>query len=295
MPPVDFPASAPATLHWSGLSHCGKVRTNNEDAFLALTFDGHELRYLGKIGEATLGNADFVFAVSDGIGGAKSGEFASRIAIEKITRLLPRTFRLSAAGLNSGFNDVLQDLFAAIHSELLKLGQSYEECAGMGATLTLAWVTPDWLYFGHIGDSRLYYLPHKGGLQQLSHDHNQVGWMRRQGQINEREARNHPRRNVLQQVLGASTQFLDPQIGAVSYQPGDRFLICSDGLVDGLWDHQIEEIIRSPHPDQVHEPAAQRLITGALEGPGRDNLTALVIEVAAGFVTSASPGRPAPS
>jgi protein phosphatase len=286
--------SVPATLHWSGLSHCGKVRTNNEDAFLALTFDGHELRYLGKVGEAASSNADFVFAVSDGMGGAKSGEFASRIAIEKITRLLPRAFRLSALGLESGFNDILQELFTTIHHELLKLGQSYEECAGMGATLTLAWLTPGWLYFGHIGDSRLYYLPRGGGLQQLSHDHNQVGWMRRQGQINEREARNHPRRNVLQQVLGASTQFLDPQIGAISYQPGDRFLLCSDGLIDGLWDHQIEEIIRNPPAGQVHQPAATRLITEALENSGRDNLTALVIEVAAAKPKQAVAARSAP-
>lgn len=274
-----------ASLHWSGLSHRGKVRANNEDAFLALTFDGHELRYLGKVGEAHLGNADFVFAVSDGMGGANSGEFASRIAIEKITRLLPRAFRLSASGMESGFNDVIQELFNSIHNELLKLGQSYEECSGMGATLTLAWVTPDWLYFGHIGDSRLYYLPRGGGLQQISHDHNQVGWMRRQGQMNEREARNHPRRNVLQQVLGASNQFIDPQVGAVSYQTGDRFLICSDGLCEGLWDHQIEELIRAPHRDQVHETAADRLVAGALDASGRDNITALVIEV------GAAPGR----
>ncbi len=285
--------SAPPTLHWSGLSHCGKVRANNEDAFLALTFDGHELRYLGKTGEANSRNADFVFAVSDGMGGAKSGEFASRIAIDKITRLLPRAFRLSALGLESGFNDILQELFTAIHQELLNLGQSYAECAGMGTTLTLAWITPGWLYFGHIGDSRLYSLPHGGGLQQLSHDHNQVGWLRRQGQINEREARNHPRRNVLQQVLGASTQFVDPQIGAVSYRPGDRFLICSDGLIDGLWDHQIEEIIRNPRADQVHEPAATRLINEALESSGRDNLTALVIEVAAARPDSGASASPA--
>jgi PPM family protein phosphatase len=270
-----------ATLHWSGLSHCGKIRTNNEDAFLALTFDGHELRYLGKIGEANLASTDFVFAVSDGMGGANSGEFASRIAIEKITRLLPRAFRLSAAGMKNGFNDVIQELYNTIHNALIKLGQSYEECAGMGTTLTLAWVTPDWLYFGHIGDSRLYYLPREGGIQQLSHDHNQVGWMRRQGQINEREARNHPRRNVLQQVLGASNQFIDPQVGAIAYRPGDRFLICSDGLIEGLWDHQLEEIVRYPHPDQVHESAASRLVAQALENSGRDNLTALLLEIAA--------------
>lgn len=272
--------TSPAALHWSGLTHRGKVRANNEDTFLALTFDGHEVRYLGKIGEATLGDSDFVFAVSDGMGGTNSGEFASRIAIEKITRLLPRTFHLGAAGIKSGFNDILQELFVAIHDELMRLGRSYEECAGMGATLTLVWVTPEWLYFGHIGDSRLYYLPREGGLQQLSHDHSHVGWLRRQNKLNEREARDHPRRHALQQALGAGNQFIDPQVGAVAYRPGDRFLLCSDGLVDGLWDHHIEDLIRAPHPDQVHQGAAERLVAEALDASGRDNITALVLEVA---------------
>jgi len=282
--------SAPAALHWSGLTHRGKVRPNNEDTFLALNFDGHEVRYLGKIGEAHLGAGDFVFAVSDGMGGAHAGEFASRIAIQKITRLLPRAYRLSAAGLEAGFSDVLRELFDAIHQELLQLGRSYAECSGMGATLTLAWFTPQWVYFGHIGDSRLYYLPREGGIRQLSHDHSYVGWLRRQGQINEREAREHPRRNALQQALGAGHQFIDPQVGAIAHRPGDRFLLCSDGVNDGLWDHKIEELVRAPSEARLHQPAAVRVVEEALENSGRDNLTALVIEVAA---PEPAPARPA--
>jgi protein phosphatase len=270
----------PAALHWSGLTHCGKIRKNNEDSFLALNFDGHEVRYLGKTGEATLAGGDFVFAVSDGMGGARSGEFASRIAIDKITKLLPRAYRLSASGLEAGFTDVLQELFDSIHADLMRLGQSYAECHGMGATLTLAWVTPQWLYFAHIGDSRLYYLPREGGIRQLSHDHSYVGWLRREGKINEREAREHPGKNALQQALGAGHQFVEPQVGALAYRPGDRFLLCSDGLVDGLWDHAMEDLVRAPVASRLHQPAALRLIEEALETSGRDNLTALVIEVA---------------
>jgi protein phosphatase len=274
-----MPDSPPAAVHWSGLSHRGKVRENNEDTFLALNFDGHEVRYLGKTGEATLGGGDFVFAVSDGMGGARSGEFASRIAIEKITRLLPRAYRLSASGLESGFHDVIQELFLAIHDELLRLGRSYVECAGMGATLTLGWLTPRWLYFGHIGDSRLYYLPREGGLRQLSHDHSQVGWLRRQGRLSEREAREHPRKNALQQALGAGHQFIEPQIGALAHRPGDRFILCSDGVVDGLWDHRVEELVAAPDAARLHQPPAFRLVEEALENSGRDNLTALVFEI----------------
>ena len=233
--PAPLPLPAPLTdLRWSGLTDRGKVRPNNEDSFLALAFDGREVRRLGKIGTASSATSDFVFAVSDGMGGAKSGEFASRITVEKITQLLPKSFKLSASGMSSGFTDILLEVFHAIHYELLKFGYSYEECLGMGTTLTLGWLTPGWLYFGHIGDSRLYYLPQSGGITQLTHDHTHVGYLRRQGQINEREARAHPMRNALHQALGAGHQFIEPQFGAVALTPGDRFVLCSDGLVDGL-------------------------------------------------------------
>jgi protein phosphatase len=122
----------------------------------------------------------------------------------------------------------------------------------------------------------VYYLPRNGKFTQVTHDHSQVGWMRRQGQLNEREVRFHPRRNVLQQALGAGHQFIDPHIGAVGYQTGDRFLICSDGLIDGLWDHRIEELLRTPGPVQG---LAQILVNEAISESGRDNTTAVVIEV----------------
>ena len=110
MPTPPAESLPPSLIRWSGLTHPGKVRPNNEDAFLALTVDGHDVHRLGKFGELPLRNSDFVFAVSDGMGGAHSGEFASRIAVQKITRLLPRAYRLSAAGLEAGFNDVLRDV-----------------------------------------------------------------------------------------------------------------------------------------------------------------------------------------
>jgi protein phosphatase len=150
-------------LRWSGLSDRGRVRKNNEDSFLGLQVDAQEVRYLGKIGDASLGSTDFVFAVSDGMGGEKAGEFASRIAVDKITRLLPRSFKLAATGLQAGYGDVLGELFAQIHKALLFLGESYDECSGMGATLSLCWFTPGWMHFAHIGDSRIYYLPRAGG------------------------------------------------------------------------------------------------------------------------------------
>ncbi len=274
--PTDTPPPASTRVRWSGLTDVGRFRPNNEDAFLALNFDGHDLRYLGKTGEAPLAGSDFVFAVSDGMGGAKSGEFASRITVDRVARLLPRAFRLRASGLSSGFQDILIELFSDIHADLLKLGYSYEECAGMGCTLTLGWFTPEWLYFGHIGDSRLYFFPQEGGFTQVSHDHSIVGKLRRTGKINEREQRSDPRRSSLQQALGAGNQFIDPQVGAVGHNVGDRFVICSDGLVDGLWDRQLEELVRTTPPGSS---LAQHLVQTAVQNSGRDNTTAVVVEL----------------
>jgi protein phosphatase len=233
------------------------------------------VRYLGKTGEASRAKADFVFAVSDGMGGANSGEFASRITIDKITGLMPKKFRVAAPGPNSGYAEILLEAFREIHQELIKLGESYDECRGMGTTLSLCWLTTGWTYFAHIGDSRIYHLPGAGGLSQLTHDHGHVGWLRRQGRLTEREARVHPMRNALHQSLGAEHQFIEPQFGALPGVPGDRYLLCSDGLIEGLWDRQLEEIVREPSP----VPVAQRLVEAALERAGRDNITALVVEV----------------
>lgn len=274
-PPVVPPCTA---LKWSGCTDRGKVRPNNEDAFLGLQFDAREIRHLGKLGQALLANSDFAFAVSDGMGGAHAGEFASRIAVEKITKLLPRSFQQSASGLQAGFSDMLTELFGETHHALAYVGSCYEECHGMEATLSLCWFTPGWMFFGHIGDSRIYYLPAKaGGIKQLSHDDTHVGWLFRNGKINEREARTHPRRSVLQKALGGSNQFVEPQVGAVAYEPGDIFLICSDGLVDGLYDSGLLDLLRPAEPDATNHPA-QALVTAALANSGRDNTTALVIQ-----------------
>jgi protein phosphatase len=253
---------------------------NNEDSFLALQFDAREIQYLGKIGEAPLGEHDFVFAVSDGMGGAKAGELASRITVDKITHLLPRSFKQSAMGLQAGFEDIFTELFDQIHRALIFLGASDEEVHGMQATLSLCWFRPGWMYFGHIGDSRIYYLPASGKeIKQLSQDDTYIGWLFRTGQIKEWEAHNHPRRTALQKALGGGNQFVEPQVGAVAYEPGDMFLLCTDGLTDGLYDSQLFNLLRRPDAADAKATPAQRLVEVALGCAGHDNITALVIEV----------------
>jgi serine/threonine protein phosphatase PrpC len=276
-----MPASPPpptSRIRWSADTHPGHRRKNNEDTFLALTLDGVSAHYLGKTGEGHFENSDYIFAVGDGMGGAKAGEFASRIAIDKITAILPKGFSNQALGISSGFQDLFEELYQEIHVALHYLGQSYEECAGMGSTLSLCWVTPEWVNYAHIGDSRIYFLPQAGEIRQLTRDDNHPGWLYAQGKINEREARTHPRRHSLQRALGANHQFINIQTGSVHYESGDLFLLCSDGLTDGLWDRHLLQLLRNPEPDEKQISPVTRLIEASLERSGRDNTTAIVVE-----------------
>lgn len=267
-------------LHWWALTDRGRVRKNNEDSFLGLRFDAQEVSYLGRIGEASTGSMDFIFAVSDGMGGANAGEFASRIAVDKITRLMPASFKQSAKGLPIAFEDILTELYQQIHKSLTYLAWGDPDCAGMGATLTMCWFTPEWLYFGHVGDSRLYYLPAGGTeLKQLSQDDTHVGWLLRNGKISEWEARTHPGRHGLQKALGAGNQYVDPQVGAVGYERGDTFFLCTDGVTDGLYDNHIVDLLRTPDAAMSELNPAERIVRTAVQLSGRDNTTAFVITV----------------
>jgi len=276
------PLGAPHSLRWSGATDCGKFRPNNEDAFLGVSFNRQDFYFLGKEGEARTRGMDFIFAVSDGMGGERSGEFASRFTLDNVTRLLPKRLQLAPDARRSGIVTCLNELFQGIHRQLTSLGQSYAQGHNMGSTLTLAWYVGGWIVFGHIGDSRLYHLPRQGGMRQLSEDHTHVGWLRQAGQLNEREARNHPRKNVLNQSLGSGNQSIHPQFGELSCQVGDHYLLCTDGVIDGLWDRGLEEAIRQPTKAMEDISPAQRLVRLAIEESGRDNATAVVIEVREG-------------
>jgi serine/threonine protein phosphatase PrpC len=277
MTPDSADTPPPLSIEWSGMTHPGKWRQNNEDSFLAVTYDTREVRFLGKVGQSSMEQGDFVFAVSDGMGGANAGEFASRTAVDKITRLMPRTYRMAAGGLAAGIGDVMVEVFSHVHSELNKLGAIYAECRGMGATLSMACFTPGWMHFAHVGDSRIYYLPRGGAMRQLTDDHSHVGWLRRNGKINEREARTHPRKSMLDQSLGGGHTNVEPQLGSVGVQPGDRFLLCSDGIVDGMWDDRIAEYLALSAMDATTH--ARRFVEKAVDESGRDNCTALVVEI----------------
>lgn len=275
--PRPSAAARAAHLQWFGWTDIGRVRQNNEDAFLGLRFDAIEVHRLGRIGEASLATHDYTFAVCDGMGGAKAGEYASQIAVEKITTLLPRAFQNGARRVDGHFGGVMEELYRQVHRALVYLGHSYDECHGMQTTMSLCWFTPERLYFGHVGDTRIYHLPAATGeFRQLTADDTYVGWLFRNGKLTDYEARTHPRRNVLQKALGGENQFVTPQLGVTAFGPGDVFLLCSDGLSEGLFEHGIREVLQVR---QAGFNPAKALVEAAVKGDGRDNTTALVVQV----------------
>ena len=279
-PSVAVPVSGAGwTVSWSGMTDVGRFRPNNEDAFLTIAFDRQDFTYLGREGSAVLCGQDMIFAVSDGMGGEKSGEFASRCTVDNVVHMMPRRFAVSPAHFKAEITECLVVLFHKIHMQLTMLGQCYEEGHNMGATLSLVWWCHDRFYFGHLGDSRIYLLPKDGEMQQISQDHTYPGWLYRKGELNERQLRTHPRKNVLTQSLGSGNQFIDPQIGQIVCQPGDRLVLCTDGVTDGLWNHAVEDLVRQPPKSLDGVPAADRLVQTAVAESGRDNATAVVIEV----------------
>ncbi|MEZ6065958.1 MAG: hypothetical protein R3B90_09670 [Planctomycetaceae bacterium] len=131
---VDTPAvpGSRRLLRWSGRTDVGKVRPNNEDRFLAVAFNQMEFNYLPKSGEVTVKDFDFIFAVSDGMGGERSGEFASRCALDNLTRSMPRRYSMPMGRSMSGLWDCLEEVFLGTHRQLTTLSASYEEGRNMG-------------------------------------------------------------------------------------------------------------------------------------------------------------------
>ncbi len=277
--PADDTDADITRIRWSGITDRGRIRPNNEDRFLAIAFNPQEFTYLPKRGEVSVEGFDFVFAVSDGMGGELSGEFASRCALDNITRLLPRRYALSSGRQVSNILDCLDQVFQGTHRQLITLSESYDEGHNMGATLSIVWFIQGRFFLGHIGDSRIYRLTRDGELQQLTEDHTHVGWLRRQGQLNERQWRTHPRKNVLSQSLGSGNQFVRPQLDVINVEPGDRLLLCTDGVVEGLWDHALADLLAQPTSVDAPVSLAEQIVRTSVAECGRDNASAVVVEV----------------
>lgn len=273
-------SSSPIKVQWSGHTDVGRYRKENQDRFISLKIDSKNIYHLGKSGEDLLINNSFIFAVSDGMGGANAGEYASRAVIEQITFLLPKFINKKIYGIKNNIKSVLLELLLNVHNSITKLSKAYPDLSGMGATLSLCWLFNNKLYYAHIGDSKIYHLNKKGEFKQITRDDTYIQSLIDKGTITIYEAKEHQNRNLLQQVLGGKIDKIDPQLGNIQLNNGDRLLICSDGLSEGLVDSSLKRYLQyCPILIQEGNTLAKKMVDDSVRLDGKDNSTAICLEI----------------
>ncbi|MFF0149437.1 protein phosphatase [Amycolatopsis sulphurea] len=235
-------------------SHPGRRRSNNEDSVYAT----------GRL-----------LAVADGIGGQPHGEVASATAVEVLASLDAELRALDLAA---------QDLSALLAGAVQRVGARLAEVAeqnpathGMGTTLTVLLFDGTHFAAAHVGDSRGYVL-RAGELRRITRDHTLVQALVEDGRITEEDAVDHPRRSLLMKAL-QSTGCAEPDAWEFTPEPGDRYLLCSDGLTAGAPEPAIRDVLASGTPEET----VANLITLANDGGGPDNITIVVADVVQAF------------
>ncbi len=249
--------AARLSYEFCGLTDCGRVRKNNEDAVAVDTAHGLAL-------------------LADGMGGYNAGEVASSMAISVTQHAMVRWFnQQQEPGLpaTSAVRQALQESVQQANMAVLKTSLLQPQCAGMGTTLVVAVFSGDRLVLGHMGDSRCYRL-RAGQLQQLTRDHS---WLQEQldaGLMTPQEAAQSGYGNLVTSALGVEEETpLD--INEFQVQPLDLFLLCSDGLSDMLDDHEL--LMLSNSPDSLEEKT-RRLVDTANAMGGRDNISVVLVQ-----------------
>jgi serine/threonine protein phosphatase PrpC len=203
-----------------------------------------------------------VFVVADGMGGARAGEVASRIAVEAFERGLP----------DSGSpEERLADRIREANRQIHEISRSEHERAGMGTTLTAAYLEDSEVAIAHVGDSRAY-LFREGKLKRLTQDHSLVGELVRRGKLTEEQAEEHPQRSIITRALGPEPS-VDVDTWTYQVRDGDVLLLCSDGLTSMITEEQIAAVLGT---ESDLERAGDRLIAEANAAGGRDNITVVL-------------------
>jgi serine/threonine protein phosphatase PrpC len=248
------PHSSVESGPWQGVesasrSDVGRVRETNQDA--CGSFDDRR--------------GDRLFVVADGMGGHRGGDVASSMAVEAIAT--------ACAASEEPPAERLRTAVAAANRAIFERSEREPELGGMGTTvvaLLLAQEGGAWV--AHVGDSRLYRL-RAGRLETLTADHSLVAELQRQGYLDEAEAARHPRRHELLRSVGCVPE-VEAEIGEIAFEPGDRLLLCTDGLCGYVDPHSIANALAEASP----ELAARTLVDLANAGGGEDNVTVQVVE-----------------
>jgi protein phosphatase len=229
-----------------GTSHTGYKRSRNEDRYLIKPFQHNHAILLG---------------VADGMGGEPGGDISAQILVDALQK-----YQTPSKTIEQDLTDILEIAGKEIRSK----AKEKIELKGMGTTATVALVSNGMAYWAHVGDSRLY-LSRNGELKQISTDHTFVQDLIDDGTLSQDDADRHPLRNMLDQCVGCDTML--PDRGKFSVQPGDRLLLCSDGLTRHVSNDKIKETLEIDNA----RTASEQLVGLALEAGGTDNVTAVVM------------------
>ncbi|HDZ86513.1 MAG TPA: Stp1/IreP family PP2C-type Ser/Thr phosphatase [Actinobacteria bacterium] len=237
-------------MKFASATHVGRVRQENEDYVIA------------KNG---------VFIVADGMGGHSAGDVASKLASET-------AYKVISASTEEDKLKVLQEAVKAANKKVIDKAQQIQVQKGMGTTITIAVIDGMKAYLAHIGDSRAYIL--RGSqLKQLSEDHSLVAEMVKEGKITNKEADEHPYRNVITRAVGSD---LDVKTDVFSFElkKDDRLVLTSDGLTGMLKDAEIKKLVT----DSKLKDATNKLIEAANEKGGQDNISVVLVDIKDGYI-----------
>jgi protein phosphatase len=239
----------------AGGSDIGSVRADNEDAWLCDTERG-------------------LFIIADGMGGHAAGEEASAAAVRLFNDALstPRLHTALVAG-EDAVRALFHDAFNAANKAIVQLGKAYPDWAGMGTTAVLAYLADDLLYVANAGDTRAY-LVRDDHPAILTRDHTVAALMVENETLTVEEMREHPLRNRLTLVLGDDDGEIDPAFSVHQVRPGDRIVLCTDGLWNMIEDDEMVQIVN--FSASAHE-AVYSLIAAADDAGGRDNISVIVL------------------
>ena len=237
-----------------GLTDPGLVRTQNQDYYL-----------LQK-----LGSHDLLAVVCDGMGGARSGNVASRLAAEVFTEEIKRGYR---AGMSQEQADyLLRTAVSIANTAVYENAQLNQDMKGMGTTLVAALALGKRVYFANVGDSRGY-LMNRQGIQRVTVDHSLVELMVQRGELSSEQAKSYPGKNFITRAIGTE-QNVECDLYTAALRPGDCVLLCSDGLTNHLADQELLfEVIHGVNK----QDCCQRLLGIAKDRGAPDNVTAVLI------------------
>jgi len=242
-------------LKFGQLSVVGNFRENNEDA-------------------SVIDDEGRFFIVADGMGGQCAGEKASELATEIVPLKLQALIDFDGQEADLVLAGI-DEAVGQANAEILALSELDANYHNMGTTIAFIVVVADKFHVGGIGDSRVYQV-RDGQMKQLTTDHSLTRALVEAGTITEEEAATHRYRNVLYRYLGSKEGGTGTKSTEISPATGDRYLICSDGVTDGLEDDGIQQLLTSQDEPQQ---AVEAIVQAALDGGSKDNVTGIVIHV----------------